>query len=112
MRRIGLENTAPRLDMDSGDRGLARGRNASGASRPSIPSLDRGRGTELRRFRDGQQPELVRVGGFGTPLMNGAGRVEFRWKPGSTIQFGAGLDLTSLGVERPPRNVKVELWTN
>src|SRR5262249_51573278 len=46
------------------------------------------------------------------PLMNGAGRVDFRWKPGWTIPFGAGLDLTQLGVQTPPRNIKVELWTN
>ncbi len=45
-------------------------------------------------------------------MMNAAGRVDFRWKPGARIPFGVGLDLTAVGAQTPPRNIKVELWTN
>lgn len=111
MPRIGVESRNANLSPD-GELGGVRERSDATAERPRAEGLDRERGTDLQRSRDAQQPDRVRVGGFGTPLMNGAGRVEFRWKPGSTIRFGAGLDLTSLGVSTPPRNVKVELWTN
>lgn len=75
-------------------------------------SVGRENGAALDRFRDGHQAELVRIGGFGTSLMNAAGRVDFRWTPGARIPFGVGLDLTSLGAQTPPRSLKVELWTN
>jgi hypothetical protein len=72
-------------------------------------ALEHARGTAFQNWSEGDR-KGVRVGGFGSPLTNGNGRIDLRWEPGNCkVPFGVGL---KIDLSNPPRDLKVELWTN